>query len=189
MLYREQTFSPRAFHSELQQQTNTVNTQKSLPWACDKGCAEGCAERFSALKVDILWRSCVSLGTTQHGCTKCCTNCTNACTMSDEDGLAQLVSSYASDKSSSEDEQLEVIKYKTDQCDESKTKDLKDGNNVSDNINNAGARWVVCDMLKPASYTDKQKTFSVNPSSSRSECTPVGIFCWKQATCFRNVHK
>ena len=29
--------------------------------------------------------------------------------MSDEDGLAQLVSSYASDKSSSEDEQLEVI--------------------------------------------------------------------------------
>ena len=28
MLYREQTFAPRAFHSELQQQTNTVNTQK-----------------------------------------------------------------------------------------------------------------------------------------------------------------
>ena len=25
MLYREQTFAPRAFHSELQQQTNTVN--------------------------------------------------------------------------------------------------------------------------------------------------------------------
>ena len=50
MLYREQTFAPRAFHSELQQQTNTVNTQKSPPWACDKGCAEACAERFSALK-------------------------------------------------------------------------------------------------------------------------------------------
>ena len=49
MLYREQTFAPRAFHSELQQQTNTVNTQKSPPWACDKGCAEACAERFSAL--------------------------------------------------------------------------------------------------------------------------------------------
>ena len=27
-----------------------VNTQKSPPWACDKGCAEACAERFSALK-------------------------------------------------------------------------------------------------------------------------------------------
>ena len=26
-----------------------VDTQKSLPWACDKGCAESCAERFSAL--------------------------------------------------------------------------------------------------------------------------------------------
>ena len=50
MLYREQTFAPRAFHSELQQQTNTVNTQKSPPWACDKECAEACAERFSALK-------------------------------------------------------------------------------------------------------------------------------------------
>ena len=51
MLYREQTF---AFHSELQQQTNTVNsvnTQKSPPWACSKGCAEACAERFSALKL------------------------------------------------------------------------------------------------------------------------------------------
>ena len=32
-----------------QQQTNTVNTQKSPHWACDKGCAEACAERFSAL--------------------------------------------------------------------------------------------------------------------------------------------
>ena len=31
-------------------QTNTVNTQKSPPSACDKGCAEACAERFSALK-------------------------------------------------------------------------------------------------------------------------------------------
>ena len=49
MFYREQTFAPRAFHSELQQQTNAVNTQKSPPWACDKGCAEACAERFSAL--------------------------------------------------------------------------------------------------------------------------------------------
>ena len=26
MLYREQTFAPCAFHSELQQQTNTVNS-------------------------------------------------------------------------------------------------------------------------------------------------------------------
>ena len=42
MLYRE--------HSQLQQQTNTVNTQKSPPWARDKGCTEACAERFSALK-------------------------------------------------------------------------------------------------------------------------------------------
>ena len=31
-------------------ETNTVNTQKSPPWACDRGCAEACAERFSALK-------------------------------------------------------------------------------------------------------------------------------------------
>ena len=57
MLYREQTFSPRAFHSELQQQTNTVNntvnTEKSPPWACDKGCAEACAERFSTLKSEF----------------------------------------------------------------------------------------------------------------------------------------
>ena len=50
MLYREQTFAPRAFHSELQQ-TNPVNTQKSPPWAYDKGCAEACAERFSALNI------------------------------------------------------------------------------------------------------------------------------------------
>ena len=50
MLYREQTFAPRAFHSQLQQQTNTINTQKCAPWACNKGCAEACAERFSALK-------------------------------------------------------------------------------------------------------------------------------------------
>ena len=69
--------------------------------------------------------------------------------MSDEDGLAQLVSSYGSDKSSSEDEQLEEIQCKTDQCDKIKTKDLKDGSNFYDNINNAEARWVVCDMLKP----------------------------------------
>ena len=54
MLYREQTFAPRAFHSELQQQTNIVNTQKSPPWACDKGCAEACAERFSALKSETV---------------------------------------------------------------------------------------------------------------------------------------
>ena len=53
MLYREQTFAPRAFHWELQQQTNTVNTQKSPPWACDKECAEACAERFSALKLPV----------------------------------------------------------------------------------------------------------------------------------------
>ena len=69
--------------------------------------------------------------------------------MSHEDGLAQLVSSYGSDKSSSEDEQLEEIQCKTDQCDKIKTKDLKDGYNFYDNINNAEARWVVCDMLKP----------------------------------------
>ena len=48
MFYREQTFAPRVFHSELQQQTSTVNT----PWACDKGCAEACAERFSALNTE-----------------------------------------------------------------------------------------------------------------------------------------
>ena len=59
MLYRVETFAPRAFHSELKQQTNTVkrtrqtqSTQRKFPpWACDKGCAEACAERFSALKV------------------------------------------------------------------------------------------------------------------------------------------
>ena len=62
--------------------------------------------------------------------------------MSDEDGLAQLVSSYGSDKSSSEDEQLEEIQCKTDQCDKIKTKDLEDGDNFYDNI--AEARWVVC---------------------------------------------
>ena len=72
--------------------------------------------------------------------------------MSNEDGLAQLLSSYASDKSSSEDEQLEVIKYKTDQCDEIKTKDLKDGDN-------AGARWVVSGMLKPSRLHRQAKTF------------------------------
>ena len=54
--------------------------------------------------------------------------------MSDEDGLAQLVSSYGSDKSSSEDEQLEEIQCKTDQCDKIKTKELKDGDNFYDNI-------------------------------------------------------
>ena len=36
--------------SDKQTQSNTVNTQKSPPWACDKRCAEACAERFSALK-------------------------------------------------------------------------------------------------------------------------------------------
>ena len=67
MLYREQTFAPRAFHSELQQQVNKhsqhdqstisqhFNTQKSPPWACGKGCAEACAERFSALKTGGVW--------------------------------------------------------------------------------------------------------------------------------------
>ena len=50
MLYKELTLAPRAFHSELQQQTNTVSTQKSPPWACGNGCVEACAERFSALK-------------------------------------------------------------------------------------------------------------------------------------------
>ena len=29
MLYREQTFAPRALHSELQEQRNTVNAQKA----------------------------------------------------------------------------------------------------------------------------------------------------------------
>ena len=66
--------------------------------------------------------------------------------MFDEDGLAQLVSSYGSDKSSSEDEQLEETQCKTDQCDKIKTKELKDGDNFYDNITEA--RWVVCDMLK-----------------------------------------
>ena len=37
--------------SDKQTQSNTVNTQKSPPWACDKRCAEACAERFSALKL------------------------------------------------------------------------------------------------------------------------------------------
>ena len=69
------------------------------------------------------------------------------------DGLAQLVSSYGSDKSSSEDEQLEEIQCKTDQCDKIKTKDLKDGDNYYDYDNIAEARWVVCDTLKPR-YTE-----------------------------------
>ena len=37
------------------------HTQKSPPWACDKVCAEACAERFSALNFDslsLLFRSC-----------------------------------------------------------------------------------------------------------------------------------
>ena len=57
--------------------------------------------------------------------------------MFDADGLAQLVSSYGSDKSSSEDEQLEEIQCKTDQCDKIKTKELKDGDNFYDNITEA----------------------------------------------------
>ena len=31
MLYREQTFAPRAFHSELKQQTNTVRKARLEP--------------------------------------------------------------------------------------------------------------------------------------------------------------
>ena len=30
------------------------HSQKSPPWACGKGCAEACAERFSALKMDFI---------------------------------------------------------------------------------------------------------------------------------------
>ena len=67
MLYREQTFAPRAFHSYFQNSSNkqtqsrTVHTQKSPPWACNKGCAEACAERFSALKLfDCTILSCSS---------------------------------------------------------------------------------------------------------------------------------
>ena len=47
-LYKEQTFVPRAFHKQTQS-TRPVITEKSPPWACDKGCAEACAERSSAL--------------------------------------------------------------------------------------------------------------------------------------------
>ena len=40
--------------SELSQwqnsRTQSTHVQKSPPWACDKGCVEACAERFSALK-------------------------------------------------------------------------------------------------------------------------------------------
>ena len=35
--------------SQTQSTRPVMNTQKSPPWACDKGCAEACAERFSAL--------------------------------------------------------------------------------------------------------------------------------------------
>ena len=44
-----------------------VNTQKSPPWACDKGCAEACAERFSALLLssDIGWLRLT--GANNHG--------------------------------------------------------------------------------------------------------------------------
>ena len=62
-LYKEQTFAPRVFHSvsvrtlterhKQTQSTDAVNKQKSPPWACDKGCAEACVERFSALKTNI----------------------------------------------------------------------------------------------------------------------------------------
>ena len=43
-------------------QTNTVNKQKIPPWACDKGCAEACAERFFALKsqADQSWPTLTS---------------------------------------------------------------------------------------------------------------------------------
>ena len=54
MLYREQTLAPRAFHSELQQQTNTVNTRlhsSTHRKARLEPAIKGCAERFSALKV------------------------------------------------------------------------------------------------------------------------------------------
>ena len=55
-LFEKQTVTPRAFHSVLVRtlsvtnkhsptQSNTVDTEKSPPWACDKGCAE----RFPAL--------------------------------------------------------------------------------------------------------------------------------------------
>ena len=48
-------------------QTNAVNkrTQKSPPRTCDKGCAEACAERFSALK-DQHWRHVVSSPSRGH---------------------------------------------------------------------------------------------------------------------------
>ena len=71
-----------------------------------------------------------SLGTSVPNMAARCNNCT----MPAEDGLAQLVSSYGSDKSSSEDDQLEEIQCKTDQCDKIKTKDLKDSVNFYDNI-------------------------------------------------------
>ena len=57
-LYREQMFASRVFHSAslrplTERHKQTVNKQKSPPWACDKGCAEACVERFSALKTNI----------------------------------------------------------------------------------------------------------------------------------------
>ena len=50
-LNKEQTFAPRGFHKQTQS-TRPVITQKSPPWACDKGCGEACAERFSALNFE-----------------------------------------------------------------------------------------------------------------------------------------
>ena len=47
MLYREQTFAPRAFHSELQQQTNTVNTISQHTAGLKNDCA--CVRRGGCL--------------------------------------------------------------------------------------------------------------------------------------------
>ena len=49
-LYEEQTFAPRVISFRLSQKSHTRQTN-----AGDKGCAEACAERFSALK-DQHWR-------------------------------------------------------------------------------------------------------------------------------------
>ena len=92
-------------------------------------------------------------------------------------GLAQLVSWYGFDKSSSEDEKLEEIHYKTDQYVKIKTKDLEDGDNFYDT--NAEARWdVVCDWQKPYMYTDKfvGKTWYKNLNS---ECRKTfEVYYW-----------
>ena len=58
-LFEKKTFTPCAFHSvsvrtlsvtNKHSRTQSTHVQKSPPWACDKGCVEACAERFSALK-------------------------------------------------------------------------------------------------------------------------------------------